>query len=55
MYVPVRVRLRHGGGLDGSEDAHQVAAEQLVEASRGVAAAQERGGDPGQVGGGASK
>src|ERR1039458_6771391 len=38
--------------LDGSEDAHQVAAQNLAHVVRRVATSQQRGGDLGQVGGG---
>jgi len=41
-----------GGGLDGSEDAEEVAAEKFLHVFGGVAAGHEGGGHFGEVGGG---
>jgi hypothetical protein len=40
-----------GECLDGGEEAHEIAAEELVQIGGGVAASEQGGGDPGQIGG----
>lgn len=41
-----------GGGLNGGEDAEEVASEEFLHVFGGVASGHERGGDLGEVGGG---